>query len=61
MHVVQVCIGNCKIVDVLLDGGFKVNIIYEHLQRKLNFKKLHSMPFMVRMAYQRKVQLMGLI
>jgi hypothetical protein len=23
MHVVQVCIGNCEIVDVLLDCGFK--------------------------------------
>jgi hypothetical protein len=27
MHVVQVSIGNCEIMDVLLDGGFGVNVI----------------------------------
>jgi hypothetical protein len=28
---VQVSIGNCEIMDVLLDGGFGINIIFEHL------------------------------
>jgi hypothetical protein len=31
MLVVQIPIGNCEIMDVLLDGGSGVNIIYEHL------------------------------
>jgi len=31
MPVVQVCIGNCEIMGVLLDGGFGINIISEHL------------------------------
>jgi hypothetical protein len=31
MPVVQVSIGNCEIMDVLLDGGFGINIIFEHL------------------------------
>jgi hypothetical protein len=31
MLVVQVCIGNYEIMDVLLDGGFGINIIFEHL------------------------------
>jgi hypothetical protein len=39
MHVVQVSIGNCKIVDVLLDGGYGINIINENLRRKLGLKK----------------------
>jgi hypothetical protein len=51
LHVVQVCIGNCEIVDVLLNNGFKINIIYEHMRRKLDLNKPQSMPFMVRMAY----------
>jgi hypothetical protein len=60
MFVVQVSIGNCEIVDVLLDGRSKINIIFEHLQKKLGLKKLELAPFMVRMADQRKVQLVGL-
>jgi hypothetical protein len=37
MPVVQVSIGNCEIMDVLLDGGSRINIIFEH--RKLGLKK----------------------
>jgi hypothetical protein len=48
-------------MDDLLDGGFGVNIIFEHLWKKLGLKKPSSMPFMVRMAYQRKVQPVKLI
>ncbi len=39
MPVVHVSIGNCEIMDVLLDGGFRVNIIFEHLWKKLGLKK----------------------
>jgi hypothetical protein len=28
MPIVQVSIGNCEIMDVLLDGSFKINIIF---------------------------------
>ncbi len=31
MPIVQVSNGNYEIMDVLLDGGFEVNIIFEHL------------------------------
>jgi hypothetical protein len=51
MPIVQVSIGNYEIMDVLLDGEFGVNMIYEHLWRKLGLKKPWSMPFKVRMAY----------
>jgi hypothetical protein len=61
LPITQVSIGNCEIMDVLLDGGFGVNIIFEHLRRKLGLKKPQSALFMVRMANQRKVQLVGLI
>jgi hypothetical protein len=39
MPIIQISIGNYEIMDVLLDGGSKVNIIYEHLWRKLNLKR----------------------
>jgi hypothetical protein len=61
MPVVQVCIGNYEIMDVLLDGGSGVNIISEHLQRKLGLKKPQLAPFMVKMTNQRKVQPIRLI
>jgi hypothetical protein len=48
-------------MDVLLDGGSKVNIISKHLQKKLGLKKPQSTPFMVRMVDQKKVQPIGLI
>jgi hypothetical protein len=61
MPIVQICIGKCEIMDILLDNGYGINIIYEHLWRKLGLKKPQLMLFMVRMANQRKVQLIGLI
>jgi len=61
MPVVQVSIRNCEIMDVLLDSESGINIIFKHMQRKLGLKKLQSAPFMVRMANQRKVQLVRLI
>jgi hypothetical protein len=39
MLFVQVSIENYEIMDVLMDVRFGVNIIFEHLQRKLSWKK----------------------
>jgi hypothetical protein len=39
MPIVQISIGKFLIMDVLLDGGSRMNIIYEHLQKKLGLKK----------------------
>jgi hypothetical protein len=61
MPIVQVSTKNYEIMDVLLDGDSRVNVILEHLRRKLRLKKPHSIPFMVRMVDQWKVQLVGLI
>jgi predicted transport protein len=39
MSIVQISIGNYEIMDVLLDGEFGINIIFEHLRRKLGLIK----------------------
>jgi len=39
MPIVQISTRNCEIMDVLFDGGFGINIISEHLWRKLSLKK----------------------
>jgi hypothetical protein len=54
-------VGKIEIRDVLLDGGFDVNIIFENLKKKLGLKRPQSIPFMVQMVDQRKVQQIGLI
>jgi hypothetical protein len=46
---------------VLLDNGFKVNIIFESLKKKLGLKRPQSAPFVVRMVDQQKVQPISLI
>lgn len=61
MHVVQVRIGKLGMKDVLLDGGFGVNIIFKGLKKKLRLRRLQLTPFMVCMADQKKVQLIGLV
>jgi hypothetical protein len=61
MPIVQVSIENYEIMDVLLDGGNGINIISEQLWRKLGLRKPLSIPFMVRMVNQRKVQPVWLI
>jgi hypothetical protein len=61
MLVVQVRVGKFEIRDVLLDGGFDVNLIFESLRRKLELKRPQSAPFGVRMVDQWKVQPIGLI
>jgi len=59
--VVQVCIGNYEIMDVLLNSGLRINIIFKQLRRKLGLKKPYSTPFMAKMVDQRKVQLIRLL
>jgi uncharacterized protein (DUF1786 family) len=54
MFTIQISIGNCEIMDVLLDGESRINIIFEHMWRKLRLKKTQSMLFMVRMANKKK-------
>jgi hypothetical protein len=61
MPIVQVSIRNYEIMDILLDGDSGVNVISNHLRRKLGLKKLHSIPFIVKMVNERKVQIVGLI
>jgi hypothetical protein len=48
--VVQIRIRKFKVRDVLLDGGFGVNIIFEGLRKKLRLKKPKLVPFVVKMV-----------
>ncbi len=59
--IVQVRVGKFEVGDVLLDGGFGVNIISKSLRKKLRLRKLQPTSFVVCMVDQRKVQPMGLI
>jgi hypothetical protein len=45
MAIIQIQIGNNTIEDVLLDGGFGVNIITEHLRLRLGLLKPKSTPY----------------
>ncbi len=47
MLVVRVQMGKFEVRDVLLDGGFDVNIIYESLRKKFELKRLQSVPLVV--------------
>ncbi len=55
MPVVQVWVGKFEVRDVLLDGGSTMNIIFKNLRKKLRLRRRQSIPFVVRMANQRKV------
>jgi len=59
MVVIQVYIGKNTIEDVLLDGGFGVNIII--LRLRLGLPKLKPTPYNLRMANQTITKLVGLI
>jgi hypothetical protein len=61
MVVIQVYIGKNTIEDVLLDGGFGVNIIIEQLRLRLGLPKLKPTPYNLRMANQTIIKLVGLI
>jgi hypothetical protein len=48
--VVQVRVGNLGVKDVLLNGGSKINIIFEELTKKLGLKRPQLTPFIVCMV-----------
>ncbi len=59
--VVQVRVGKFEVKDVLLDGGFGVNINSKSLKKKLGLRKSQPTSFIICMVDQHKVQAMGLI
>jgi len=61
MTFIQVQIGKNIIKDVLLDGGFKVNVIIEQLRLRLGVPKPKPTPYNLRMANQTTTKPVGLI
>jgi hypothetical protein len=61
MVVIQIQIAKNKIEDVLLDGGFGINIIIEQLRLRLKLPKPKLAPYNMKMADQTTTKLMGLI
>ncbi len=61
MAVIQVQIGKNFIDDVLIDGGFGVNIITENLRVQLSLSKLNPMPYNFRMVDQTIAKPLGFI
>jgi hypothetical protein len=61
MAVIQIHIGKNTIEDVLLDGGYGVNIIIEWLRLKLGLPKPKPTPYNQRMVNQTTTKLVGLI
>ena len=61
MPMISVIAKNRRITDVLLDGGLGVNIISDHLRRKLDLQKLELAPFTIKMADQRRVTPLGIM
>ncbi len=57
----QVHIGKNTIEDVLLDGGFGVNIITKQLRLKLGLPKPKLAPYNLRIIYQTTTKPMGFI
>jgi hypothetical protein len=50
MAVIQVHIGKNPIEDVLLDGGFGINIITKQLKLRLGLPKLKLSPYNLKMV-----------
>jgi hypothetical protein len=61
MVVIQVQVGKNFIEDVLLDGGFKVNIITKNLRMQLGLSKLKPTPYSLCMVDQTIARPLGLI
>jgi hypothetical protein len=61
MAIIHVQIGKNIVDDVLLDGGFGVNIIIEQLILKLTLQKLKPTPYNLRMVNRTTTKPMGLI
>jgi hypothetical protein len=55
MLVVQIQVEKFEIRDVLLNGGFDVNINFESLRKKLGLRILQLTSFVVQMANEMKV------
>ncbi len=51
MAIIQVEIGKNTIEDLLLDGGYGVNIITKQLRLKLGLSKPKLAPYNMKMAY----------
>jgi hypothetical protein len=61
MEVIQVHIRKNAIEDVLLDGGYGINIIIEQLRLRLGLPKPKLVPCNLRMSNQTTTKLVGLI
>jgi len=61
MVVVQVQIGKNTIEDVLLDGGFKINIITKQLRSRFGLPKPKPSPYNLKMVDQTTIKPVGLI
>jgi hypothetical protein len=61
MAIIQVQVGKNFIEDILLDGGFGVNIIMEKLRVQLGLSKPKLTPYNLHMANQTIVKPLGLI
>jgi hypothetical protein len=61
MVVIQVQVGNNFIDDVLIDGGFGVNIIIENLRIQLSLSKPNPKPYNLRMVDQTIAKPLGFI
>jgi len=53
-------IGGVTILRVIVDEGSRVNIMSDKIRKSFGIKKLEAAPFYVRMAYQRRVQPLGI-
>jgi hypothetical protein len=61
MAIIQVQIGKNTILDVLLNGGSRVNIITKQLRLRMGLPKPKLALYNLRMAYQTTTKLVGLI
>jgi hypothetical protein len=61
MVVIQVQVGKNFIDDVLIDGGFGVNVIKENLKIQLSLSKPNPSPYNLHMAYQTIAKPLGLM
>jgi hypothetical protein len=61
MAIIQIQIGKITTEDVLLDGGFGVNIITKQLRLRLGVPKPKLAPYNMKMLDQTTTKAMGLI
>jgi len=61
MAIIQIQIGKNTIEDLLLDGGFGINIITKQLKLKLGLPKLKPAPYNLKIIDQTTTKPMGLI